>query len=208
MGNLDKNKKGSAEIFKPKKIAGVPKIIQHDDASGKNVLREVAKKISLTDIKTSKIQRVISDIRMALESQSDGVALSAPQINVSLRIFVVHSFVYDTPETIKIKTPKTKKLRTVFINPEIIKISKDRKKMDEGCLSVRNWYGKVRRSSRVTIKSLDENGEEFTIEGSGLLAQIFQHEIDHLDGILFIDKATSLRKLSNGKLNKAAKKLN
>jgi peptide deformylase len=83
----------------------------------------------------------------------------------------------------------------VYINPLIIKSSKDKKNMEEGCLSCRWWYGKSKRASRVTIEALDQDGNHFTQDASGLLAQIFQHEIDHLNGILFIDHAKDLKEI-------------
>jgi peptide deformylase len=83
----------------------------------------------------------------------------------------------------------------VFINPEILKASKKKSKMEEGCLSVRWLYGNVDRHEKITISAYDEKGEKKTFGAGGLLAQIFQHEIDHLEGILFIDKAENLRDL-------------
>ena len=77
----------------------------------------------------------------------------------------------------------------VFINPKITKFSKKKKMMEEGCLSVRWIYGNVERSTNVTLEAYDENGEKVTRGAGGLLAHIFQHEVDHLNGILFIDKA-------------------
>ena len=72
---------------------------------------------------------------------------------------------------------------------------KDKKFMDEGCLSVRPFYGKVRRATKATVEAYNEEGKKFTFGGSGLLANIFQHEIDHLDGILFIDKAKDINEV-------------
>lgn len=80
----------------------------------------------------------------------------------------------------------------VFINPEITRLSKKKKEMSEGCLSVRGSYGTVMRHERATVKALDEHGKPFTYHASGLIAHIFQHEVDHLDGILYIDKAVKL----------------
>lgn len=159
------------------------KIVQKDEKDGK-ILRKIAKEVS--DV--NKVKQVITDMKSALDTQADGVAIAAPQIGESYRIFCISDKVYMDPEY-------NGKKHTVFINPEIIKMSKDRKKMSEGCLSVRPWYGKVKRSSRATVKALDENGNEFIMDGSGLIAQIFQHEIDHLDGILFIDKAEDLKEI-------------
>ena len=83
----------------------------------------------------------------------------------------------------------------VFINPEILKTSKNKAVFEEGCLSVRWLYGKVRRSQKTLVKAYNENGKLFTMGGSGLLSQAFQHEIDHLNGILFTDKATNLKEI-------------
>ena len=80
----------------------------------------------------------------------------------------------------------------VFINPKIEKFSKEKRDMPEGCLSVRGTYGKVKRSVRCTIKAYDEKGNLITRGASGFLAQIFQHETDHLNGILFIEKAKNV----------------
>ena len=74
--------------------------------------------------------------------------------------------------------------------------------MEEGCLSVRDIYGKVKRYQKATISAYDENGKKFTMGGSGLLAQVFQHECDHLEGVLFIDKAISIEKLPGPALKK------
>ncbi|MFA6000113.1 MAG: peptide deformylase, partial [Candidatus Paceibacterota bacterium] len=81
----------------------------------------------------------------------------------------------------------------VFINPKISKMSKDKEWLMEGCLSVRPLYGKTWRSKKATITAYDENGKKFVRGASGLLAQIFQHETDHLNGILFIDHAKEVR---------------
>jgi peptide deformylase len=86
-------------------------------------------------------------------------------------------------------------MQTVFINPKILKSSKEKKYMLEGCLSVRWLYGEVERSKQVTIESFDERGKKHVRGAGGLMAQIFQHEIDHLNGILFDSKAHNLRDL-------------
>lgn len=153
------------------------KILQKDAS----VLREVAKEVAMSDITSPKIKRIIAEMKVSLASQDDGVAIAAPQIGYSLRIFIISEKV----EKITKKTSAT----TVFINPEIKKLSKEKKSMEEGCLSVRYLYGKVSRAQKTTIEAHDENGNKFIKGASGLLAQIFQHETDHLNGILFIDKA-------------------
>lgn len=92
-----------------------------------------------------------------------------------------------------VKNTEEKNADVVFINPRILKHSRKTEWMEEGCLSVRYLYGKVKRSEKVLITATNENGVEFEMGGSGLLAQIFQHETDHLDGTLFIDKAKDLQ---------------
>ncbi len=82
----------------------------------------------------------------------------------------------------------------VFINPEITRLSRKKKEMSEGCLSVRDIYGTVLRHEKASVHAFDISGKPFDYHASGLIAHIFQHECDHLDGILYTDKATRLRK--------------
>jgi peptide deformylase len=92
----------------------------------------------------------------------------------------------------------------VFINPILVKESKEKKWMDgEGCLSVRWVYGKVKRSTKVTIRAFDQYGKAFERGAGGLLAHIFQHEVDHLNGVLFIDKAKDLEEVDQAEVKKA-----
>ncbi len=161
---------------------------------GDPVLRQVARNIPLTEIKTSKIQKILADMSAAMETQDDGVAIAAPQIGVPLRIFVVSKKVqaYNLGKE-NLTADDLKDFKDeVYINPEITKLSRQKVRLDEGCLSVRYYYGKVERSEKATVTAYDENGKKFTRGASGLLAQIFQHETDHLNGILFIDKADDL----------------
>jgi peptide deformylase len=146
------------------------------------ILRQIAMSVPVGDIGTDTIHDIISRMKTALASQDDGVAIAAPQIGESVRIFVV-------ARRISKKFAKELEDDLVFINPEIIRLGKKKEEMSEGCLSVRWKYGLVKRSLTATVKAINENGNEFVMSGSGLLAQIFQHEIDHLDGTLFIDKA-------------------
>src|SRR6185295_15811219 len=88
---------------------------------------------------------------------------------------------------------KIKEKDLVFINPKISKLSRDKEWVPEGCLSVRWLYGRTYRSKKATVTAYDENGKKFVRGASGLLAQIFQHETDHLNGILFIDHAVDIK---------------
>lgn len=152
------------------------------------ILREPAAEVPVAEISSARIQAIITDMKEALANEKFGVAIAAPQIAESLRIFIVAGHVlasraneaYD--ENIH--------LDQVFINPEIIKTSKKLVVGDEGCLSVPNKYGtKVERSEKVTISYYDEHGTKHTRGASSFLARIFQHEIDHLNGMLYIDNA-------------------
>jgi len=176
------------------------KILVNKDAP---VLRERAKLVPLKDIGSKKLVDTIANMKKTLHAEEDGVAIAAPQIGVSLRIFVVSG------QTLAITGRKIgthiKFEDLVFINPEIIKTSKKKKKMEEGCLSLRYLYGQVSRHEKVTLKAYDEKGKLMTTGASGLLAQIFQHELDHLEGILFIDKAENIKDIPPSKENEPVK---
>ena len=160
------------------------------------ILREIAEEIIPELFGSTTLKKIISDMQKAAHAEDDAVAIAAPQIAQSFRIFCITSRTRDI-----LKNPD---LPLVYINPIITKSSKDKKSMEEGCLSVRWLYGSVKRTSRVTIEAYDEHGKKFSKAASGLLAQIFQHEIDHLDGVLFIDKAKNIRDLppANEEINK------
>lgn len=178
---------------------GMKKILQQKE----KVLRQTAKEILIKEITTPKIKKVLKEMSLALQSQDDGVAIAAPQIGYDLRIFVVSGKIFakdfgkdnkephPNPLLIKERVEIPKDL--IFINPKISKLSKEKKWLPEGCLSVRWLYGNTLRSKKATITAYDENGKKFTRGASGLLAQIFQHETDHLKGVLFIDHAKDIR---------------
>lgn len=146
------------------------------------VLRATAQVVSPTAIASTEVQKIITEMKEALAKEEDGVAIAAPQIGASLRIFVVAQ-----------RASKQLTEDTTFINPSIIRIGKKKEELSEGCLSVRWKYGLVKRSTSATVRALNTEGNEFVMSGRGLLAQIFQHEMDHLDGVLFIDKATQIK---------------
>jgi peptide deformylase len=168
------------------------KIVQKSE----EVLRKEAREIPIHDIKTPKIQKILKEMSAALLSQNDGVAIAAPQIGYSLKIFLVSGKVFDKDFLHGEGSPKEKKdipKDLVFINPVISKLSREKDWVPEGCLSVRWLYGKTYRSKKATVTAYDENGKKFTRGASGLLAQIFQHETDHLKGVLFIDHAVDIK---------------
>lgn len=162
-------------------------IVQKDDP----VLRRIAQEVPREEIQSKKVQGIIAQMKQALVGEKDGVAIAAPQIGEPFRIFIVAGKIFNMAQS----EEEGRETDAVFINPKIVKFSRKKVGMDEGCLSVRHWYGKVRRAEKVTIRAYDERGKQFERGGSGLLAQIFQHETDHLDGILFIDKAKDLQEI-------------
>lgn len=159
-------------------------IVQSDNDK-KGVLRQTAAEVSLEDITSPKIAKVIAGMKEAVQEQDDAVAIAAPQIGVPLRIFLVAERVFSY-------LGKENAADRVFINPRLTKLSQKKVESDEGCLSVRPLYGHVLRAEKATVKAYDEHAKPFTFGASGLLAQILQHENDHLDGILFTDKATEV----------------
>ena len=143
-------------------------------------LREKSKKVGVI---TPEIKKLVSDMMSATTSWDQsrehevGVALAAVQIDKLYKIVVVRNNFED----------KTDETFTAFINPEITKKEGEIIEDFEGCLSVPDVYGKVPRHTRVKVKALDEDGKEFRVTAEGFLARIFQHEVDHTNGIVFID---------------------
>lgn len=169
------------------------KIIQKNN----KILRTPAKGVMPAEIKSKKIRGVIKKMADALVERKEGVALAAPQIGQPLRIFIIDRNVWELKEKIfNQKEPPSKKPPIVFINPVIKKISKKKQLVSEGCLSVERFYGMLRRPEKITLEAFDENGKKFSRGVSGLLSQIIQHEIDHLNGVLFTDKVIKLEKVT------------
>ena len=142
---------------------------------GHPVLRQKAKRVTQID---RSIQKLIEDMIETMK-EAPGVGLAAPQVGVPLRLAVI-----EVDEKI-----------TVIVNPEIIK-STGEAELDEGCLSVPGYWGRLNRAERVSVKALDRHGKEQRIrDAEGLFAQALQHEIDHLDGYLYVDRMHNLDKL-------------
>ena len=172
------------------------KIIQIGDER----LRTVCEPISVLEIDSPKTKQILKDLSEALRSQDDGVAISAPQIGVTKRVFAVSTKIFD--EDYLAGEPEKKFYEHIyFINPKITKFSAKTEEMEEGCLSIRGVYGLVKRPKNVSLEALNEKGEKIVRGAGGLLARIFQHEIDHLDGILFIDKASVIKEIPEEKIN-------
>ena len=139
------------------------------------VLRQKAKRVSAID---SSIQRLIDDMAETTQ-QANGVGLAAPQIGVSLRVVVVQ-----LPD----EEP------TAIINPEMVRRAGERE-VTEGCLSIPGYTGEIKRSVSVTVKGQNRQGKAIRIKATDLMAQALEHELDHLNGILYIDHLKSQDKL-------------
>lgn len=151
---------------------------------GDNVLRNKSERVE--DINDG--IRELIDTMVETMHEAKGVGLAAPQIGKNLRIFVI-----------EVEEGRVRKV----INPEFLELSDEIEEKDEGCLSVPGIYQKVKRSKRVKVRYQDEKGKEVIEEAEGLLARAFQHEYDHLEGVLFVDKVSPIAKrLIKSKLKK------
>lgn len=128
--------------------------------------------------------------------EEDGVGLAAPQVNQSLRVIVVEYPVDDSKED-------SKKKLYIMINPEIVKRSEETELGIEGCLSVPDIVGEVERNLQVEVRGLNRFGKKSKVRMKGWIARVFQHEIDHLNGILFVDRATKLYKTTDEEAEQA-----
>ncbi|MES2822057.1 MAG: peptide deformylase [Pseudomonadota bacterium] len=140
-------------------------------------LRTVAKAVAVVD---DKIRKLLSDMFETMYA-APGVGLAAPQVNVHQRIVVID-----------VSEDKTEPL--VFINPEITVLDDQIQEYDEGCLSVPGFYETVVRPEHISVTALDRQGKTFTLEPTGLLAVCIQHELDHLNGKLFVDLISPLKR--------------
>ncbi|MEK7157427.1 MAG: peptide deformylase [Patescibacteria group bacterium] len=169
---------------------------------GAEVLRDIAQSVPEELFGTPGLARIVTDMKDALDPEIEGVAIAAPQIGIPYRIFVVRKDRTLPPPPLNasqsdasgesrpdgIVAPE----HEVYINPDITKTSRKRARVDEGCLSVRGIYGTTNRHERVTVRARNQDGSPFERGGGGLMAQIFEHEIDHLNGVLFIDHAENI----------------
>lgn len=171
-------------------------IVQIDE-NAHNPLRGHAEEVKPKEFGTPKLKETIAIMQEALSKEHDGVALAAPQVGILKRIFVVSPDAYE-------QEAKWKPL--VFINPRLTKTSKKMEERQEGCLSVRWVYGKTKRHVSATVEAHDELGNKFSFGATGLVAHIFQHEIDHLDGILFIDHGYDFEEYTEEELRELAQK--
>ena len=140
------------------------------------VLRQKAKRVRVID---GSIRRLINDMIETMHAVPGRVGLAAPQVGVSLRVFVIG-------------IPGEEDI--ALINPEIVRRTGERL-VEEGCLSIPGFVGQIKRAVSVKVKGRDQNGKEIRVKADDLLAQALEHEIDHLNGVLYIDYLESMNKL-------------
>lgn len=143
--------------------------------------------------------RLVAHRMIDLMNGAQGIGLAAPQVGLSWRLFVAH-----VPADPELKgepadpeLPNSSEGPGVYFNPTIVKFDGDLEPYDEGCLSLPGITGEVNRPAIVTMKAININGEEVTLKATGLLARCWQHEIDHLDGVLILDKMTQMSRFKN-----------
>lgn len=133
--------------------------------------------ISAEELKKGSFKELISDMRVAM-IEHQGVGLAANQIGKDLSIFVIDANLAQESE-----------VPDAYINPEITEYAKDTDSMEEGCLSIPEYYVAIRRSKKIKIKALDENGNKIKLKAKGFLARVLQHETDHLNGLTIKNRA-------------------
>ena len=161
-----------------------------------NYLREKSQEVPQEMFSTDGLKNMIEGMFEVLKKETDGVALAGPQVELPYRVFVVAPGLAGVSQLAPL----------IYINPRLENASKEKIFMEEGCLSVRWLYGEVKRHTKVSIVAQDISGKVFKRGASGLLAHIFQHEIEHLDGTLFIDKARKVVRLDDETIRKMSNK--
>lgn len=172
-------------------------------AYGENILK--TKAVNITS-GYPELRKLINDMWETMYN-ANGVGIAAPQIGKSIRLFVIDASPFSEDKEISDDEISTlKNFKKVFINPEIIDETGDEWNFMEGCLSIPNIREDIKRKEKITIKYYNESFEEIELDLEGLAARVVQHEYDHIEGVLFIDKLSSLKKkLLKGKLNDISK---
>lgn len=157
---------------------------------GDPVLRQSARALSLSEIRSPEIRRLIDEMRETMHA-APGVGLAAPQIGCSIQLAVIEDreqYHKDVPTAQLAARERVPVSFHVLINPKVVWQSEETQDFFEGCLSLPGYTGVVRRARAVKVEYLDERGDPCSIEAKGWYARILQHEIDHLQGRLYIDR--------------------
>ncbi|MBI4159867.1 peptide deformylase [Candidatus Wolfebacteria bacterium] len=158
-------------------------------------LRKKTAPFDFSKFTRKEIDELIKNMRECMK-KADGIGLAANQVGLDMQIFVAQITPIDRHGKPRQLSAALQKFYAVF-NPKITKTSKETETTDEGCLSVPGgYYGDVTRPAKITLEGYDKNGKKLKIKAWGLLARVFQHEVDHLNGALYIDKAKNLRQIA------------
>jgi peptide deformylase len=158
--------------------------------AGDRVLRTVAEPVDLSDCTEPWFKELVSDLRETMRD-APGVGLAAPQIGRSLRVFVIEDdseYLEELDEKIREEAHRERVPFYVVVNPTLTPLGDETATYFEGCLSVSGFRGEVTRALSVRVDGWNENGEPISVEANGWHARILQHEFDHLNGILYIDR--------------------
>lgn len=178
-------------------------------------LRTHVRDLTEAEISSAHVRKLIADMKETLKATPDGVGLAAPQVGKGLGLFIVSEEAEEIdrleenkkrgiePTQDATRGPRPYPIREwkyyVFINPRIVRSSRTKVDGTEGCLSVPRVFGNVMRREKMTVEARDEHGRKFTRGVSRFFARVVQHELDHLEGVLFIDKAKDVAKLPERK---------
>ena len=141
------------------------------------ILAKKTEKVVIANIKNGSYKELILDMKKTMK-EKEGIGLAGNQVNKDLSIFVIDQ-----------KLAEEGRVPEVYFNPEITEYSKDLDEMEEGCLSIPEYGVPIKRSKKIKIKAVDENGRKVKLKVRGFLARILQHETDHLNGIVIRDRA-------------------
>ncbi|MEX1014759.1 MAG: peptide deformylase [Candidatus Paceibacterota bacterium] len=157
------------------------KIVTIEKKENEEFLRQPTKEVNFKKEDTKKLKKLVKDMRRKMHD-ADGIGLSANQIGLDKKLFVA-----------QIPDEQGKPKFYAVINPEITKMSKETITLEEGCLSIPGSYGPVERAEKITLEGYGIDGKKLKLKAWGILARVFQHEVDHLNGTLFVDKATDVK---------------
>jgi peptide deformylase len=163
---------------------------------GHPVLRAKARAVDRTEIRSGELQKLIDDM-IATMREYHGVGLAAPQVHAGLRLFVADlAQTGDETNPPEERDPSAENELLTLINPEVAFVGREVVEDWEGCLSIPDVRGRVPRSREITVRAFDRRGERIELRAHDFSARVIQHETDHLDGILFVDRMRSLESLT------------
>lgn len=156
---------------------------------GNPILRHPAARLTKDEILSAATQDLITDIRQTLTEKKYGIGLAAAQVGQGIALSVIHI----RPTKLRPNLPKEKWADLVIINPKIVKTYGNKKQLHEGCVSLPGVYAKVPRHKKIQLSYFDEAAQRRVKDFEGLLAHVIQHEVDHLEGILYVDRVVDTK---------------